>query len=299
MQIYQIPMTNDLQEITGYRAGNFPVVIYTTVVKDNVYGYIPLHWHNELQFVLVTNGCVKFSVDHTDFLVRENEGIFINSGWLHSARAVGGDNSAYICVDFLPEFIATQDSRIFSSCIFPIINNQMIKGVTLHPDKEWQKQILNSIRLLEQTYYDQKSFYELRLKCEICSIWSTLVENFEIRNDLEISVESKSSRRIKDMLEYIHSHYDTNITLEDLANVSNLSRSECSRTFKKSVDSTPFEYIKRYRIAQGMQLLANEDKSITEIALAVGFNSSSYFISAFRKIVGMTPSEYRKQIKPV
>lgn len=294
MQVSHIFMTEDLQEITHHGSGSFPFAIYTTVAKNNIYGYVPLHWHEELQFVVVIKGCVKFTVDHDEFYIKEGEGIFINSGWLHSASSYNCEDGAYVCINFFPEFIESQNSRIFANYVHPVIKNQGIKAIKLIPDISWHNQILKLIPLLEETYHNQEPFYELTIKCEICKIWGLIIKHVDFKNELEVPIEPETNRRIKDMLEYIHHHYDSKITLDDLAEVSNLSRSECCRTFSKSVDSTPFEYIKRYRVARSMHLLKDKDKSITEIALEVGFNSSSYFISSFRKLTGFSPAQYQK-----
>ncbi|MGQ9491544.1 MAG: helix-turn-helix domain-containing protein [Anaerolineae bacterium] len=57
---------------------------------------------------------------------------------------------------------------------------------------------------------------------------------------------------------------------------------------------TPIAYLNRYRIQQAKQLLTNTHKTITEIALEVGFSSSSYFSRIFRRKTGMTPEAYRR-----
>ena len=73
-----------------------------------------------------------------------------------------------------------------------------------------------------------------------------------------------------------------------------LSEGEASRTFKKLTGQSPMDYVIHYRIKIATILLKSTSKSITDIALEVGFSSSNYFTIAFKKITGLTPTEYKK-----
>lgn len=86
------------------------------------------------------------------------------------------------------------------------------------------------------------------------------------------------------------------ITIEVLANELNMSVKELSVTINRHFQMNFYEYINQYRIEEAKKSLVNEqNKSITEIFYAVGFNSKSVFNTFFKKSVGMTPSQYRKQ----
>jgi len=66
------------------------------------------------------------------------------------------------------------------------------------------------------------------------------------------------------------------------------------RSFRKESGITPMDYLRRYRIRQARALLEAGDKSITEVALEVGFSGSNYFARVFRREVGVSPSAYRR-----
>ena len=65
--------------------------------------------------------------------------------------------------------------------------------------------------------------------------------------------------------------------------------------FKELYDYSPIEYLQRRRIGEAQTLLINTDLSITTIAYQVGFNSSSYFTTLFKKVVNLSPRVYRNQ----
>ena len=102
------------------------------------------------------------------------------------------------------------------------------------------------------------------------------------------------NQRIKQMLNWIHLHYSEKIMLNDIAGAAQISRSECCRYFQRFLHITPMNYVIHYRIRQSLFLLQQQEKSITEVAYQVGFNSTSYFIGRFREIMHMTPLAYRK-----
>ena len=70
-------------------------------------------------------------------------------------------------------------------------------------------------------------------------------------------------------------------------------RSSCCSIFKEYLNQTPNAYLTEYRISKSVELLANPDLSVTEIAMQCGFSGSSYFTETFRKAIGCTPSDYR------
>ena len=105
----------------------------------------------------------------------------------------------------------------------------------------------------------------------------------------------KTDARIEDAVAYIEQHYTENISVEDLAAAANMSASRFYPVFREALGVTPVDYINHYRINRAIMLLSVEsEKSIEEISMSVGFESSTYFRRVFKKITGKSPKEYRK-----
>ncbi|MEF3273322.1 MAG: substrate-binding domain-containing protein [Chloroflexus sp.] len=100
---------------------------------------------------------------------------------------------------------------------------------------------------------------------------------------------------VRKAMAYIHSHYTHPLTRQDIAHYVGMSEDYLTHCFRQELGTTPMEYLNRYRVLQARRLLVESDKSITNIALEVGFSSSSYFSRVFRKEVGQTPEEYRRK----
>ena len=98
------------------------------------------------------------------------------------------------------------------------------------------------------------------------------------------------------ILQYLN-EYHTNITLSDLAKHFNRSKSHISHLFKKENGMTIRAYCNKLKLEDAKKLLLNTDISITEIALNVGFNDTSYFIYLFKNRFGISPLQYQKANK--
>lgn len=102
---------------------------------------------------------------------------------------------------------------------------------------------------------------------------------------------SKSSQQ--QVLEFIEAYLETNIRLEDLAQIAGMSTFHFCRLFKKTMRLTPHQYVIRRRVERAKQLLKQSNLRIVDIALACGFANQSHFSRNFRRIVGISPKSFR------
>jgi len=109
---------------------------------------------------------------------------------------------------------------------------------------------------------------------------------------------SEAQRLVRKGMAYIHEHYAEPLTREDVARHVSMSQDYLTRCFRQELGVTPMAYLNRYRVKQARALLAAGEKSVTEVAFAVGFSDSNYFSHVFRQEVGMSPSAYRRSCSP-
>ena len=105
---------------------------------------------------------------------------------------------------------------------------------------------------------------------------------------------SEARRIALKALAYIHTHYTEPVSREDVASYIGLSERHLARCFRREMGVTLSNYLNRYRVRQARALLEAGEKSITEIAMAVGFSDSSYFGRVFRQEVGVSPRAYQQ-----
>ncbi|MCL2351869.1 MAG: AraC family transcriptional regulator, partial [Firmicutes bacterium] len=105
------------------------------------------------------------------------------------------------------------------------------------------------------------------------------------------------SQNIKKAKDFIEAHYREDITRDDIARHVYLNPMYLSRLFKKETGTLLSDYILNRRIEAARRLLTETNKNISTIAESVGYANLSYFAKAFRNVLGVTPQEYRKNMK--
>lgn len=107
--------------------------------------------------------------------------------------------------------------------------------------------------------------------------------------------QSKSLLRIAEAISHLERHYADPITLNELVEISGMSRRNFLRAFESTFGCPPISYLIRLRVRHACRLLAREDLSITDIAMAVGFSDSNYFSRQFRVVMGFSPRDFRNR----
>ncbi len=107
--------------------------------------------------------------------------------------------------------------------------------------------------------------------------------------------QRENYERIARAVQHMNSDYNSNFTLQDYANLCSMSKYHFLRVFEKIVGDTPLNYRNRIRLENAADLLSEENRSVEEIGTLVGFSSSSYFSSAFKKKYGLSPKQYQLQ----
>ncbi|OHV84006.1 helix-turn-helix domain-containing protein [Ensifer sp. LCM 4579] len=105
-----------------------------------------------------------------------------------------------------------------------------------------------------------------------------------------------SNWQVKRVTTYIREHLAENIRLQELADLVNLSRFHFCTAFRTATGHTPYGWLTRQRIAYAKTLLKDRTLRIIDIALIVGYETQSSFSASFRKVVGLTPSEFRRRL---
>lgn len=107
-------------------------------------------------------------------------------------------------------------------------------------------------------------------------------------------LSSDAQHLVRRAMAFLHAKYAETLTRRDIAEHVGLDEDYLTYCFRQELGVTPIAYLNRYRVNLAKTLLRQTNKSITDIALAVGFSDSGYFSRVFRREVGMAPDAYRR-----
>jgi two-component system response regulator YesN len=107
---------------------------------------------------------------------------------------------------------------------------------------------------------------------------------------------TSKSNYVEKMIKYISENYQKNISIRDMADSLSISESHISRLFKSEVGYTFVDYLTYFRIKKAISYLRDPEVKIYEVAEKIGYKDQRYFSVIFKKLVGVTPKEFREQL---
>lgn len=146
---------------------------------------------------------------------------------------------------------------------------------------------------IEQEYTAKSPFWQQAILNEFNNFML-----FLLRNTRLVTLPFDSSAKPNSLSQihlYLRSRYQENITLDKLSELFFLNKYYIAHAFLKKYGIPIIKFLNTIRCTDAKQLLENTDLSITEIAINVGYNSSSHFTESYKKIIGETPAQTRKK----
>lgn len=133
----------------------------------------------------------------------------------------------------------------------------------------------------------------------LLKILNTLAQSkeYELLNVEQFSLEVSSQYfdRMQEVYQYVGQHFQEEISLQEISDRVNMTVPAFCRFFKKVTDKTFTQFVNEMRIEEARRLLLDKHRSIAEVSYESGFNNLSHFNKHFKRISGVSPSEYRKQ----
>ena len=137
-----------------------------------------------------------------------------------------------------------------------------------------------------------KPFHDGELEESVLALKRKLEENRV--HEVELPKRGGQSRYVLSAMDFIAENYpNPNLTVGMIAGQLGLSEGHLSHLFKKETDSTLLSYLTRYRIHKSMELLRDCRRKVYEVAEQVGYRDVAYFSAIFKKVTGISPSEYQ------
>lgn len=286
-----------LKEDSRHARGYFPANYYMMVVRD-LDQILPTHWHDEWEFFFVVSGNCVFMLNEERIPMETGDVALVPAGAVHAAFAVERGACSYNALVFHSNLLAGPEYDVaYSSYVEPMLEGRVALPTKLDPNVLWQADIIGNVYQAYDILQRMPPAYELSTKACVLSIFASLYTNCAELVSAETMPDLLDYRaeRMRSLYDYIHDHCSARLTVQTLAKVVNTSPGYLCRCFKDMTGRTITEYINHYRVSQAALLIESTDKKLLEVAMDVGFNNLSYFVNQFKRYMGATPSEYRKE----
>lgn len=230
-----------------------------------------------LHFVLFGKGVLKDG-SGKEYHINKNEIFLLYENEFYDYHPDEFEPWSYIWVDFTGEEI----DKFLLLCGFEK-DNLVKRG------KDFNEYVEMMRRMYEA--YDATEVQQLRISAYLMLILGKLIEQ-EQEKKLSLR-ELRKVKTLRDIIVYINNNYaSAALTNEIIASVNGMSVRSLNLLFSEVLDMSPVEYILNYKISLACEKLARPDMTINEVAKEAGFDDSKYFARVFKKIKGITPSEY-------
>ncbi len=290
---WSVKISDEGEELVEHGSTHFPVACYNEDLHNEP---VPWHWHEELEFVRVSEGEALVEESSEKYIVKAGSGFFINSEVLHAVWPAVPERCKLQSLVFKPRLVAGGlDSVFWQKYLQPLIKNQSQKIKILEPKSEWQIEAISLIEEAWQAMAYEPPGYEFKLRNKLSELVFIFTQQIAASPRQLSEKEQRDENRIKKMLSFIHSNYNEPLTCTDIAQSASISESECLRCFRTTIGSSPIQYLKRYRLQKAADYLSDSGLTVTQIAERCGFMEMSYFAKSFKDLRGMTPSEFRKE----
>lgn len=264
-----------------------PVNVSFMSIKD-----YPIHWHNSIEIIYVIKGTVEVYINSMKYQIHEEQIEIINVDEVHQLHSEDGSNKVLIFhID--PYFFEKYYSDIANMFFYTNTSTQDAQS-----SEEYDELRTYLSRILCEIYQKQED-YDEEIENILVDLLYHLINNFNylIYGKEELKEDINLFRRYHSIYKYIINNYNSNITLQDIAEKEFLSPQYLSHEIKYASGYSFTDLINLTRVEESIKLLLDSDKTITEISEEIGFSHARYYNKNFKLFYKTTPLQFRKKYK--
>lgn len=254
--------------------------------------HFPTHCHDTMELYLITKGSCAMDIQNETIKVTKHDLIMILPFMMHSLKVDDTCEFLHLHLNFslLKKLLFKQNRQ--SSSFYNLINSNQCTYYQMIADEKI-KNIFKAI-IDNHTTELHQSFLSNLYCLELITI---VHQNGQVKQKETIDTTSNKYQYVAFTYDYLHQNYNNKILIDDIASKLHISSRYLSSLFYEYSTQTIIQYLNIYRINKAIELMANTNESLTEIALSVGLNNAQNFSKVFHTIIGEKPSAYRKKIK--
>ncbi|MBP3943207.1 helix-turn-helix domain-containing protein [Sphingobacteriaceae bacterium WQ 2009] len=267
----------------GHADGKFVNRYYVTEVdafEDSIYchhtiigeNFVPEHVHDKDQFLYTEGGVVFLKTSEKSYFLPARHYIWIPAGVKHSIHP--SSPNVVMRNLYFPKF--ESDTAFYKKTnIYPV--DDLLMELIMFTNR-WNGNIFP----VEEPKFSLAKSFKLILP-ELS------------KHELPLALPYPNNQKLKDIVTYLESKIDENISFKSLSIKFDISERTLARLFQKELNMSFIQYYTILRMLTALKLLLDDKLSVNEVAIRVGYNSLPTFSNTFNKVIGVRPSEYVKQ----
>lgn len=271
----------------------FEIIRYPQMSGLNVFfdtvDYRTPHIHPEWELILLLEHPLSVTCAQKDYLVEPGELLLFSPNQPHEFHRTE-DNCTFLCLQISSQSLVQ---------VFPSIERLTVDDLfpRRYLSEEEYTSLKRSLLTLMGAYLHRESCYELYCMGQGCLLLHQILSKMphHILSEGELSSRDKSNARLKRLIRFVDENYMHKIRLSDFAEMEGCSVSYLSHFVKDALNQSFQDYVNTVRFNCACKLIASGDGRMLDICVESGFSDYRYFSRTFRKQVGMTPEEYRRQ----
>lgn len=256
------------------------------------------HHHTECELSLFLSGKGTYSVSDKTYDFESGDIFLFGSDEIHCVTDISpSEKFNLLNIHFEPRILWSNPEMSDISLLKLFFGRNKTFQNRIDRSNKQTPQIRNMILSLEDEIKTKKEGYEIAARMLLNFVLLNLLRNYNYVKNENIYINyTDSVRRLEKVIDFIDNNLDKELSLEDLAHMSAMSRTYFSTIFKKFNGISPWEYITIKRVEKAIKLLETTSMTKLDIAAQCGFSSSSNFYKAFRKVTKKTPGDFSANI---
>lgn len=254
--------------------------------------------HADIEMVCVLSGTGVCVSNNTEFDARAGDVFVFPCRVSHSFRT-NQEDFHFLQIRFDPRFIwdGVEGSYDFR-CVFFLLRPTAVRSPRLPRSNPANADVKELMERIFASVSGGAPFCDLEARALIMQLLTVLLRHYDYSDRIRTD-RSGSTSDIERGVRYLNSNFKEAVTVDDAARTSGMSKSHFMKVFRDLNGVTPWEYVILKRIAYSTELLKNTRSSVLDIAMQSGFNTKSSFNRAFRRVMKISPSEYRAAVREI